>query len=455
MHHQTVMTRRGNEIAKTALLAASIAVIGTLYLVAILNAVPPHPDLVIYARGAKDLVAGRPLYEAYLQSPGDPTLRYGFIYPPLFAILLLPLSLVPPAALPTLWLIATHSALAFAFWLVFRRLAVGRTVTLFAIALTLAFYPLWVEGSQAQANLPILLLVTLGLVGISDGKPRSGIWLGLAAALKLTPALLILWLLWERRFRAAAWIAGGFVAFSAVAAMLRPADTLTYATRVLPMLAGGTAYYSNQSIAGLVARLFKANPYTTPVVQLPWEPILVLIVVAGLIGYWILRAPNLTLPKRGRESHKARDFSGLTFLPLLPLASAVSWEHHLVILLPLVWVLIARVPSLTFPRKWGREMARLGVLGVALLCLLAIPHLPIGPPYASDFARAAHTTNPLLIAGANRLLAGTLILFAAAPWMLRVAAPTLTLPRKRGRERGVAQQWRPSTWSSSELDRPA
>ena len=122
--------------------------------------------------------------------------------------------------------------------------------------------------------------------------------------------------------------------------------------------------------------------------------ILVLIVVAGLIGYWILRAPNLTLPKRGRESHKARDFSGLTFLPLLPLASAVSWEHHLVILLPLVWVLIARVPSLTFPRKWGREMARLGVLGVALLCLLAIPHLPIGPPYASDFARAAHTTNP-------------------------------------------------------------
>src|SRR5438552_15395743 len=52
LHHQTVMTRRGNEIAKTALLAASIAVIGTLYLVAILNAVPPHPDLAIHARGA-------------------------------------------------------------------------------------------------------------------------------------------------------------------------------------------------------------------------------------------------------------------------------------------------------------------------------------------------------------------------------------------------------------------
>jgi alpha-1,2-mannosyltransferase len=447
LHEKTVVKQRGNEIAKTALLAAVIAVVGTLYLLAILNAVPAHPDLDIYIRGAKDLLAGRPLYDSYLHNPGDPTLRYGFIYPPLFAILLLPLSFLPVAAAPAVWLIATHAALATAFWLVFRRLAASRTVTLLAIAVTLAFYPLWAEGSQAQANLPILLLVTLGIAGVGEGKQRSAIWLGLAAALKLTPALLLVWLVWERRFRAAAWMAGAFSAFTALAALLRPSDSLTYATRVLPMLAGGTAYYSNQSISGLAARLFKANPYTTPIVQLPWEPILVAVVVAALLGYWLLWAPSLALG-RGRE------FSGITFLPLLPLASAVSWEHHLVILLPLIWVLVAQALTLPYPTGGGKWI-RIAVLAVGVLCLLAIPHLPFGPPYATDFARAAHTANPLLILGANRLLVGTLLLFGAAPWVLRVAAPTLSLPRKRGRERGVAQPWRPDTSSSSELDRPA
>jgi alpha-1,2-mannosyltransferase len=461
-----VVKQRGNEIAKTALLGALIAGVGGLYLVAILNAVPPHPDLDIYIRGAKDLMAGRPLYDSYLHNPGDPTLRYGFIYPPLFAILLLPLSFLPAAAAPLVWLIVTHAALATAFWLVFRRLAASRTVTLLAIAVTLAFYPLWVEGSQAQANLPILLAVTLGIVGISAGKPRSGIWLGLAAALKLTPALLIIWLLWERRFRAAAWMVGAFSALTAVAALLRPADSLTYATKVLPILVAGTAYYSNQSVAGLAARLFKANPYTTPIVQLPWEPILVGLVVAGLLGYWLLTTPSRTLPTRGREIRgvslptRGREIRGVTFLPLVPLSSAVSWEHHLVILLPLVWVLIAKV-SLPPPRPspaGGGTAWKWLILALAVLCLMAIPHLPFGPPYGTDFARAAHTVNPLVILGANRLLLGTLILFIAAPLLLGQRWQTSTA-------RAVASAWLPwrkrvqvtpaSTWSSSELDQPA
>ncbi|HEY9286575.1 MAG TPA: hypothetical protein VIT43_00975, partial [Candidatus Dormibacteraeota bacterium] len=105
------MKRRGNETAKTAALAAIVAMVGCLYLLAIVNAVPPHPDLDVYVRGARDLLAGRPLYDAYLQSSADPTLRNGFIYPPVFAILLAPLAWVPANAAPTLWLIGTQAAL--------------------------------------------------------------------------------------------------------------------------------------------------------------------------------------------------------------------------------------------------------------------------------------------------------------------------------------------------------
>lgn len=388
-------------------LVGLIALVGTVYAVAILNAVPPHPDLDVYLRGARDLAQARPLYDPFLHQSGDPALRDAFIYPPLFAILMLPLLLVPTNVVPVVWLMAMHAALAAAFILVWRRLRASRATVLLALLITVAFYPLWVDASQAQANLPILLLITLGVLGISDGKSRAGIWIGFAAALKLTPALLLIWLLVERRFRAAAWVLGGFAGFSAVGAVVRPVDSLTYARVVAPQLAGGTAYFSNESIAGVVDRFFTSNPYTTPLVTLPWAHSLIVVLALGTLGAWIWMARGMADPL----------MRALTFLPIVPLVSALSWEHHLVILLPLVWLTLAVLAS----RGW--PLAEAAAVAVAVLALLAIPHLPIGPPYATDFARAAHTKNPLWLAGANRLFIGTALLLIVSPWLLSRAGP--------------------------------
>ena len=219
------------------------------------------------------------------------------------------------------------------------------------------------------------------------------------------------------------------------------------------MLAGGTAYYSNQSLAGVAARLLTANPYTTPLAQIGWGNLVVLALAGAALGYWLWASRRI-------RSDLGR---ALSFLPLLPLLSTVSWEHHLVILLPLVWITVA-APTLPSPVNGGGKVWPRVVFGLGVVCLVAIPHLPIGPPYSTDFARAAHTANPVLIVSANRLLLGTLILFLSAPWLLArqsslnsiVApqwpwkAPTLTLPRKQGRESPLG-----GMSSSSELDRPA
>jgi alpha-1,2-mannosyltransferase len=412
-----VLKQRRNELGKTALLSALVAVVGSLYLVAILNAVPPHPDFDIYMRGVAGLVHGRPLYDAFLSAPGDPTLRYGFIYPPLFAMLVAPFGLLPGSIAPAAWLVGTQAALAVAFWLVARRLQLSRPLVLLAIASTLAFYPLWADGSQAQANLPILLLVTLGILGIVDDKPRAGVWIGLAAALKLTPGLLLVWMVWKRQFRAAAWTLAGFGALTAAAALIRPQDSMAYFGKVLPMLAPGTAYYSNQSIAGLFARLFSPNSYTSPLLDLSWERVVAIAAALGALGFWLWM-------NRSNTSDRTSLLAGaVTFLPLLPLMSSVSWEHHLVILLPLIWVALATPTTLTLSargreRTGLREIWRRALFALGVICLLAIPHLPFGPPYGTDFARAAHTANPLQILGANRLLVGTLVLFFTAPWLV-------------------------------------
>ena len=384
------------------LLLALAAVVATLYVLAVSSAVPPHPDFDVYLRGARDLASGRPLYDPFLHAAGDPSLRYAFIYPPLFAFAMLPFLLLPAAVAPVAWLLITQGALAFTFVLVCRQLRVDRLVGLLALLVMLAFYPLWADASQAQANLLILLLVTLGILGISEGKPKAGIWIGLAAALKLTPALLLLWLLVERRFRAAAWMMAGFASVTALAFVARPMDSLTYARAVLPQLAAGTAYWSNQSVAGMVARLFTANPYTTPFADLAWARVLVVVLLLAGFVFW------LRTGARQREPL----VQAFTFLPLIPLASSVSWEHHLVILLPLLWLVLVVLAD----RGW--PLPQTATAGLAIVALLMIPHLPIGPPFATDFARAAHTHNPLLIAAANRLFIGTAMLLLVSPWLV-------------------------------------
>ena len=392
---------------------ALVGCVGTIYAIVVLNAVPPHPDLDVYLHGARDLAQGRPLYDDFAHASGDPALRFAFIYPPLFAILMVPFLLLPAALVPIVWLIAIHAALAVAFLRVLGRLRAGRLALLLSLLITLAFYPLWVEASQAQANLPILLLVTLGILGITDGKPRAAIWIGLAAALKLTPGLLLVWLLAERRFRAAAWMMGSFLGVTAVAALLRPADSLAYARLVVPQLAAGTAYWSNQSIDGVVSRLFSVNRYTTPLADLSWAHVLVVGLAGLALAFWIWA-------RRRQADPLVRAFA---FLPLLPLISAVSWEHHLVILLPLLWLVVTVLAD----RRW--PLPETAVAGVAIVTLLAIPHLPVGPPYATDFARAAHTTNPLLLAAANRLFVGTALLLVVSPWLLRRAHRTAASDR--------------------------
>lgn len=379
-----------------------IAMVATVYAIAVLNAVPHHPDLDVYLRGTRDLAQGRPLYDAFLNASGDPALRYAFIYPPLFAILMLPFLVVPTTVLPIVWLIATHAALGVTFFTVLGRLRTNRMVVLLSLLITLAFYPLWVDASQAQANLPILLLVMLGMVGISDGKPRAGIWIGLAAALKLTPGLLLVWLLLERRFRAAGWTVAAFVGVTVLAALIRPTDSLTYARYVIPQLAGGTAYWSNQSIDGVASRLLTTNRYTTPLLDLSWAHVLVVSLAIAALALWVSAGRRQVEPLT----------RAIAFLPLVPLFSAVSWEHHLVILLPLVWLILTVLAD----RGWPvRETA---VAGLVIVTLLAIPHLPFGPPYATDFARAAHTHNPLVLVGANRLFVGTALLLVVSPWLL-------------------------------------
>lgn len=362
-----------------------------------------HQDFGAYLAAARDILHGHPLYATFLHHPfPDATLRPAYIYPPSFALLVAPLGLLPDGVAATVWLAIEQASLVIAVVIVVRWLRPTRWAITALLFATLTFYPLWVDVVQGQANLLVLLLITIGVVGVLRDRPAFGAAIGAAAALKVTPLILVAWLLLDRRFRAAAFALGGFAALTGVGLLLRFQDTLTYFGRVLPALAGGTAFYGNQSLAGVLDRILSSNPYTQPWIALSWRPMLLIGAAAILIGWWWWRTREQTALVRGAA-----------FIPLIPLLSSVTWTHHLVIVLPVIWFGMIALAERGWPPRWTAALS-------AILLLFSIAsRLPVGPAFGQTGFRAAQTMDPMVFLGANTLFFTTLVLFLSAPWLLR------------------------------------
>jgi hypothetical protein len=194
----------------------------------------------------------------------------------------------------------------------------------------------------------------------------------------------------------------GFAGVTVIAGLVRASDTLVFFGQVVPALARGTAVYANQSLGGVLGRVFSANPYTDPWLAMGWMPWLAGAAAITLVGTWYWRS---------------RDHSSLAragaFLPLLPLLSAVTWPHHLVILLPVIWFAATALAE----REW--PAAPTALLAAVLLIFSVVSRWPVGPGFNHPGFRLAQTHDPIVFPIANSLFLATLILFIAGPWLLR------------------------------------
>jgi alpha-1,2-mannosyltransferase len=386
-------------VAQAGLIGSALA----LYAVVLIQGGLYHQDLDAYLAAGRAVWQGQPLYAPFLHHPfPDPALRPAYIYPPVFALLVAPLALLPAVAANVVWLLMGQGALAAALVLTLRWLRPPAWAVAAIVCATLTFYPLWIDVVQGQANLLVLLLVTAGIFGIGQGRPRFAAALGVAAALKLTPIILLAWLLLDRRLREAGWMLGAAVAVTVAAALWRIDDTVTFFQRVLPTLAHGTAFYANQSLEGVIARIATINPYAKPWVVVPGVSLLAVILIIALIGFWFWWSNGQ--PELIRAA---------AFLPLLPLASSVTWSHHLVILLPVIWLGVIAIAQ----RGW--PIPSMMAMGALLLLFSVVARWPAGPAFGQPGFRAAQSGDPAVFVVANAMFFGTLTLFLLAPWLLR------------------------------------
>ncbi|MET7457825.1 glycosyltransferase 87 family protein [Streptomyces sp. NPDC005574] len=255
-----------------------------------------------------------------------PGTAYRFTYPPFAAVSMLPMALLGLRAAIVVTLALNLAALAAVL-----RLLTGRAwrrhgwygCVLGACALAL-FEPLRDTFSFGQVNLLLLALVLAdGRLLTSDRARWAGAGIGLAAAIKLTPALFIVLLLLGGRRRAAALATAVAAAATALAACVAPDASRFFWTEAIwdTTRVGRLDYVSNQSLQGVLARLGAEG---RPV----WA-----VVVLLVLCVWAVRA---------RRAVVAGDWPGAFALTGLAacLVSPITWVHHLVWLLPSFAVLV-------------------------------------------------------------------------------------------------------------------
>jgi alpha-1,2-mannosyltransferase len=240
----------------------------------------------------------------------------------------------------------------------------------------------------------------------SRGRP-AGIGVGIAAAIKLTPGIFIVFFLLASRTKAALTAIAAFAGCGLIAYLVAPgASELYWRHLFYDTKRVGAPYISNQSPYGAAIRIADGITHVGA-----WYPVIPL--VLGVIG---LAAATVLV--RRHDWLGATATTGATGL----LVSPISWAHHW------VWVLLALV---VLRRGGSRSRAAAG-LGYALFVLSPLwwtPHS--GGPHEYGF-------HGLLTIVANCYLLAGLAFLAYMAWQAYLTWRTGTGPGAGDRDKQAA-----------------
>lgn len=207
---------------------------------------PYHLDFDVYRTGAQVLLSGGDIYGEL------PTLAHGdklpFTYPPFAAVLFGVFTLVP---LPSGSLILTFASLACIWWLTIvaatcnsagsSRTPSGQPAepsgmtTMVLIALLLAPWcgPVLHTVRYGQINIILTTLVMIDALGSLRNRRWAGILTGLAAAIKLTPAVFVLFFVLRKDWRAAARMVVAALISTGIGFLAAPTTSANYWTVII------------------------------------------------------------------------------------------------------------------------------------------------------------------------------------------------------------------------------
>jgi alpha-1,2-mannosyltransferase len=305
-----------------------------------------HIDLEVYRFGVQAWLGGGDLYGPLPETSAHISLP--FIYPPFAAALMVPLAVVPWSVSWISLLVLSTAALGLTFYVVARRLwpagGRGAALSVASIALPLALlvepgreidFNKVVEGIQrttfslepisqtlefGQVNLLLMALVAVDCLVARPRWPR-GVLVGIAAAVKLTPAAFVLYFLVRRDYKAAATAAVSGALATGVGFLVAPGQSWTFWLDNPAGGVSGSPFFTNQTFQAVLVR--------AGVDGLP-RTALWLLLSAGLL------AIALPVIRRADAPLALMATAGVALL-----VSPTSWSHHWVWIAPALLVMAA------------------------------------------------------------------------------------------------------------------
>jgi alpha-1,2-mannosyltransferase len=329
-----------------------------------------HIDLEVYRFGVQAWLAGGDMYGTLPETSDHITLP--FIYPPFAAIVLLPLAVAPWLLAWSALLALSTAALGLTFFVVARRLwpsgGRGGALSVASIALPLALAvqpgkaidfsrpappipafalePVMQTIEFGQVNLLLMALVALDVLVVRTRWPR-GLLIGIAAAIKLTPAAFVLYFLLRRDYRAAAVAAVSTAVVTGLAFLIAPGPSWKFWLDNPAGGVSGSPFFTDQNFQAVLARAGVDGTLKTVL----W--------LALSVGLLALAVPAI---RRAPAPLALMATAGVALL-----VSPTSWSHH--------WVWVAPFLLVAAASAWrARSFTWLGVTLASAAVFVVAPH---------------------------------------------------------------------------------
>lgn len=241
---------------------------------------PLHFDVYVYWYALNNWFSGNSLYDWYALPDNK---MYPFTYPPFGAWALSPLTWFDYEIAAPLMIMAIALQTAVIVALVGRSLGCSWG-SAFAIAPWAAILvqqclePFNQSVGFAQVNTAMMALVMIDVAAPPSWKGR-GVASGLAAAIKLTPAIAVLIFLLRRQWRSAITMVATSLTVTLLSWIISPSESARFFFDAMwdPQRAGDAYYAGNQNLKGFVARALPENAWS-----ITWAITVALALVAAI-----------------------------------------------------------------------------------------------------------------------------------------------------------------------------
>lgn len=276
-----------------------------------------------------------------------------YLYPPILADMLIPLTFFPFSTARTIWAALNYAMLPFAAFFIVRllKLRLISWGSLIVLTVLYSFSPVIQCINMGQVSILLLLLWASGtLFHVKGWHVASGFAFALAAAIKLTPLIVVFPLLLMKEWKTLRAFFVSLLFLTTVTCFINTPSSLTdYFIHVVPPMSRGILTVINISISASVERLYVAlhHGVISPAVtdQIPAA----LIWLGKGLDAAILGFAALLIYSRGNAIRTADRTIALALFAVLSVCVApVSWQHGCTLCflaLCLLWAEALREPK--------------------------------------------------------------------------------------------------------------